>query len=84
MWTRKSADQGFANAQNMLGWMYAQGKGVPPDNIQAIKWFILAKKSGSTEVEQNLIAGEQRATPAQIAEAQKLAHEWWLAHHREE
>ena len=34
-WYRKAADQGFADAQFSLGWMYGKGHGVPQDYAQA-------------------------------------------------
>ena len=40
------ADQGNADAQNMLGYMYAKGQGVPQDFVQAHVWFNLAAAAG--------------------------------------
>ena len=40
------ADQGDAGAQNTLGIMYANGRGVPKDDAQAVKWFRLAADQG--------------------------------------
>ena len=36
---RKAAEQGDADAQNVLGWMYDKGRGVEQDDIQAIFWY---------------------------------------------
>ena len=80
-WYRKAADQGNAWAQSNLGGMYDEGQGVPQDYAKSVQWYILAKASGLKEVEQDLALAESKATPAQIAEAQKLAREWWTAHH---
>jgi hypothetical protein len=41
-WLRKAAEEGHADVQNNLGWMYAKGEGVPKDYVQAYKWFNLA------------------------------------------
>jgi len=38
-WYRKAADQGYAEAQDQLGQMYAAGEGVKQDYTEAIKWF---------------------------------------------
>jgi hypothetical protein len=43
---RSLADQGTARAQNELGGMYADGKGVPRDYAEAVKWYRLAADQG--------------------------------------
>jgi hypothetical protein len=76
-WFRKAADQGLAVAQNNLGLMYAQGQGVPRDYVQAHMWFNLAASQGNFR--RSVKARDAIAslmTPAQIAEAQRLAREW--------
>jgi TPR repeat protein len=32
-WARRAADQGYAKAQSLLGYMYALGRGVPQDYV---------------------------------------------------
>ena len=52
------------------------GKGVPQDYVQAHRWINLASLDGD-EVLRELRNGlEKRMTPAQIAEAQRLARNW--------
>jgi len=41
-WFRRAADQGIALAQLNLGLLYANGAGVPQDNVEALKWIDLA------------------------------------------
>ncbi len=41
-WYRLAADQGIASAQNNLGFMYARGRGVPQDDVQAHMWYNLS------------------------------------------
>ncbi len=82
-WWRKAADQGFAAAQFNLGGMYATGKGMPQDYVEAHKWQNLAA-SRVTGDEQKEYAEARDAlakqmTPAQLAEAQRLAREWQAA-----
>ncbi|HML08968.1 MAG TPA: tetratricopeptide repeat protein [Xanthobacteraceae bacterium] len=43
---RKAADQGFALAQNNLGFMYQSGLGVPKDPEQAVTWYRKAAEQG--------------------------------------
>ena len=69
-WYLLAADQGSADAQITLGFLYEYGEAVPQDYVQAHKWFDVA---GSLLYRDTLAA---KMTPAQIAEAQKLAREW--------
>jgi TPR repeat protein len=83
-WYRKAADQGNALAQLNLGIMYYEGKGVPQNYVQAYLWFNLsaADQLGAFEKENRDKAAKYRdivaakLTPAQLAEAQRLAREW--------
>ncbi len=78
---RKDAVQGCAEAQNVLGFMYGEGQGVPQDYVQAHMWYNLAaSKHPLGEVRNKAVKTRdilaEKMTPAQIAEAQKLAREW--------
>ncbi len=53
--------------------MYAEGLGVPQGPVLAYMWSSLAAAQGQQEAGKTLAMAEQRMTPAQIAEAQKLA-----------
>jgi TPR repeat protein len=75
-WLSRAAEQGHALAFAKLGWMYAQGRGVLQDFIQAHKWYNLAAASGHGKAAEYRDALAKQMTPAQIAEAQKLAREW--------
>ena len=75
-WFRLAADQGEALAQTKMAIMYDEGQGVPKNFVQAYKWYSLAATNGDKPAPQlrDLIANQM--TPAQIAEAQRLAREW--------
>ena len=83
-WYRLAAEQGYGSAQLNLATMYARGDGVPPDYVQAHMWFNLAASGLPSSIVpkdrdkavkyRDIIASNM--TPAQIAEAQKLAREW--------
>jgi uncharacterized protein len=80
-WFRLAAAQGYANAQYSLGIMYQNGEGIPRDYVQAYRWYDLAAVTytGKPERDKAVKARDNvaaRMTPAQIAEAQKLAREW--------
>jgi len=79
-----SAEHGDATAQYNLAVMYDTGRGgVPQDYVMAHKWYNLAASHYATW-EANIGATAARSrdrltlrmTPAQIAEAQKMAREW--------
>ena len=80
---RPLAEQGNPGGQYNLGALYERGNGVPQDYVQALKWYSLAaSRLGASQLEtsdaitrtSNAVAAKM--TPAQIAEAQKLAREW--------
>ncbi|MCK5715832.1 MAG: sel1 repeat family protein, partial [Nitrosomonadaceae bacterium] len=48
------ASQGMTNAQNNLGWMYEEGKGVTQDYQEAAKWYHLAAEQGDVDAQNNL------------------------------
>ena len=82
-WYRRSAEQGFGDAQFNLGIAYQTGYGVEQDNVQADAWYITAGSSQnflSAETinlaRQNNERIEASMTPEQIAEARRRAHEW--------
>ena len=55
-----------------LGFIYEKGRGVTQDYVQAHKWYNLSAALGLRE--RDRLASLM--TPAQIAEAQRLAREW--------
>ena len=80
-WYRLAAEQGDTDAQGLLGGMYAFGKGVSQDYVQAHMWLNLAA-ARLPPGEGHELYGRARdsiaklMTPAQVAEAQRLAREW--------
>ena len=74
-WFRLAAGQGHADAQYNLGFMYALGLGVLNDYVYAHMWVNLAAKNGNELGAKLRDIFEKTMTPAQIAEAQKLARE---------
>lgn len=82
-WFQKAAEQGHSLAQAKLGAMYALGDGVPQDYLQAAKWITLAKTNGDHSADKLLPIVTKYMTASQIAEAKKLAREWWTTHHKD-
>lgn len=89
-WFRQAADKGHASAMYFLGNMHNNGDGVHKDNVEALKWYTLAasqagpRKQGEMDTLnmaiQNRDGLDRKMSPAQIAEAQKLAREWSTQH----
>ena len=77
-WYEKAAEQGNAEAQFNLGTLYRFGAGGPKNNVRAYMWFTLAAEHYEDEDFQRVKPEEFRkdVTPAQMAEAQKMAREW--------
>ena len=79
-WYREAAEQGHAFAQVSLGNMYAEGRGGPEGEMAAYMWFNIAASAPDPI---SALSGKWRRdemaegmTPAQIAEAQRLARDW--------
>ncbi len=79
-WYRLAAEQGYASAQTNLGLMYVNGEGVPEDLVLAYMWYNLSAGQGDSYARWYKILVEQRMTPDQIAEAQRLSREWIETH----
>jgi tetratricopeptide (TPR) repeat protein len=75
-------------ARLVLGHIYADGaRGVPQNYVLAHMWYNVAtatnmSKEGAVETAERRDNLAKRMTPAQIAEAQKLAREWWAAYQK--
>lgn len=54
VWYRRAADRGNAAAQNNLGALYADGKGVPRDDNEAFKLFLRAATAGLAPAQMNV------------------------------
>ncbi len=77
-WYGMAAQQGDAGAQNNLALMYFNGRGVPKDYVQARMWANLAAAQGNEQARKAVDLLAEKMTPAQLAEAERLAREWKL------
>ena len=75
-WLRLAANQENALAQAKLGTMYELGQGVQQDFVKAYMWFNLAAANGEKRGAKFRDYLAKQMTPAEIAEAEKLAREW--------
>ncbi|MEK6639995.1 MAG: DnaJ domain-containing protein [Nitrospirota bacterium] len=71
----KLATQGYASAQNQLGQMYANGRGVPQDYSTARKWYTKAAAQGHGWALTQL--GQLSADGLGVPQDYKQAHHWW-------
>lgn len=60
-WLRKSADEGNAEAQFVLGFYYSEGLGVPKDDVQSALWYQKAADQGHADARYNLGSGYYRS-----------------------
>ena len=72
---RKAAEQGDVDAQFSLGFMYADGEGVPEDDAEAVRWYQKAAEQGHAEAQINL--GVMYGTGEGVPEDQVLAYAWF-------
>lgn len=81
-WLVLAADQGLPRAQVKLAEMYADESETPMDSVRACKWLLLAAENLSgirrDRVQAALARIAALMTPAQIAEARRLARDWKL------
>jgi len=75
-WFIKAANQGVIEVQFSLAGMYFMGQGVPQDYVEAHKWWNLSASLGENDAAAARDEAASQMTPAQIAEAQRLAREW--------
>ncbi len=85
-WYRRAAELGDPEAPFYLGVMYYNGEGVKPDHIQSHKWFDLAAARAEPgrirdETANNRDIVAFRMSPAEIAEARRLARSWRPGQH---
>ena len=81
-WLGKSAEQGDADAQFLLGRMNYDGNSLPQDYVEAYKWFQIAASGGVPVAERYRDGLGKSMTAEQIAQARKLASEWSEQHPR--
>jgi len=71
----KAAEQGFAEAQYNLGWMYRNGRGVPGNDAKAVEWYTKAAEQGYAKAQHNL--GSMYYRGEGVPEDDAKAVEWF-------
>ena len=75
-WFRKAAEQGYAQAQFVLGLCYADGDGVIENNVKAYAWSALASANGSEDAKTFMDMLRKEMTSYEIQYALKLAEKY--------
>jgi hypothetical protein len=73
--TLKAAQNGYVPAQEVVGMMYAIGKGVEQDYRQAAKWFLTAAEAGNTRAAANYVGTLRSGTRGPRADPE-LSARW--------
>jgi hypothetical protein len=68
---QKAADKGSPIAQNRLARVLSAGRGLPADPVAAVKWHLVSKAGGATDL--NLDDFVRRQTPQVRAAGEKAA-----------
>jgi TPR repeat protein len=75
-WIRRSAEQGFLEAQVALADLYRKGQGLPQDFFQAYVWSSIAALRGDAYAARlKVLLAEKLSTP-QVKQAEDLAQAW--------
>ena len=69
------AHQGDANAQLVMGFMYANGLGIPPNNAEAVHWYRRAAKQGHASAQNEL--GLMYEFGRGVLQDYVAAHKWY-------
>jgi hypothetical protein len=79
-WYRRAAETGLANGQHNLAGTYEAGQGVPQDDVQALKWYILAVERSKGKFHDHFFKDreslKEKMSPEQISKAERLALQW--------
>ena len=76
-WYMQLAKQGYRRAQHRLGCMYAQGIGVPKNDIKAYAWCKISASQQSPRAMLHLKEIESRLPADKIFHARKLSRHYY-------
>ena len=74
--TKIEAEKGDADAQNNLGFAYANGEGVVKNEAEAVKWYRKAADQGDADAQFNL--GKMYAAGRGVVKDEVEAYKWFL------
>ena len=75
-----TAVQGDADAAYQLGYLYETGDGVPQDEKEALRWYLMGAQKGHSKAQFNLAVmleeGRGQVTAEQLALSQQWVAQW--------
>jgi TPR repeat protein len=74
---RQAAQQGDGAAAFKLGQAFEQGKGVPPDLVEALTWYGIAQRQGYAAASSHVAALRGELPGAEVQEASGRIDQWW-------
>ena len=75
-WIEQAAEQGFARAQSVLAWLFANGLGVQQDNDKAGHWYLRAAEQGAAR-DQYMVATMFRFGRYGVARDYRRMLQWY-------
>ena len=73
--TKRLANDGDSTSQFNLGVIYANGKGVPQDYKEAVRWYRMSADQGNALAQSNL--GNRYYNGEGVPQDYKEAYAWW-------
>ncbi|MGL6188021.1 MAG: tetratricopeptide repeat protein [Holosporales bacterium] len=74
-WLKKAVEQGYADAQLLLGATYQIGKGVPQDRLKAVAYYKLAAEQGYADAQ--LLLGRMYYRSEDVSQNLEEAAKWY-------
>ena len=74
---KAKAEQGFVNAQFILGVMYDTGRGVPQNDAEAVRWFRMAAEQGNADAQVHAglhVCRRRRRSPKRYRGSAMVSH----------
>jgi uncharacterized protein len=75
VWLRKASIQGLPQAQQRLGELFRQGRGLPEDKLRAYIWLLLSFEAGNQQVLDDLQALEADLGSNEVERAKNAARD---------
>jgi hypothetical protein len=81
----KAAELGAVKAQNYLGYMYDNGRGMDPNIVRALMWYSIAAATAQPGPDKDAATRNrdqvfQRVKPEELDEVKQLTRDWLRDH----
>lgn len=75
-WFRVSGEAGFSGGSRSLGDAYRQGRGVPQDRVQAMRWYLVAESQGGGALQRRIAELNEEMTRAERRRVEAERDSW--------